>query len=300
LNTRTTRSTDWLRKPPLTGGGVDEYFTRTDAAGRHTLLTDALGSALALVDADGTVQTQYTYEPFGEGAVTGAASPNPFQFTGRENDATGLYYYRARYYHPELKRFISEDPIAFAGGDLNLYVYAGNNPVTAADALGLWKPWAHEDITRTAIERVGGFRPHDANAIVAGNLAMDAWWTPVAWWNLFAVLSPRDASHSMPRSDPAGSNRIIQQRLRDAICHQQAGEHEAALHILGQGLHTAQDAWAHRYGPVRGGMKEHALARIGLSQDPDLPATNPIGFRRAVEESERILRDFQQGRGCKH
>ena len=39
---------------------------------------------------------------------------NPFQYTGRENDATGLYYYRARYYSPTLRRFISEDPLGLA------------------------------------------------------------------------------------------------------------------------------------------------------------------------------------------
>ncbi|MCI0417646.1 MAG: RHS repeat-associated core domain-containing protein, partial [Acidobacteria bacterium] len=40
------------------------------------------------------------------------SSGNSAQFTGRENDGTGLYYYRARYYHPTLQRFISEDPLA--------------------------------------------------------------------------------------------------------------------------------------------------------------------------------------------
>ena len=39
---------------------------------------------------------------------------NPFQFAGRENDGlASLYYYRARYYHPTLQQFISEDPLGF-------------------------------------------------------------------------------------------------------------------------------------------------------------------------------------------
>jgi RHS repeat-associated protein len=49
---------------------------------------------------------------------------------------TGLYYMRARYYDPELGRFLSEDPIGIAGG-LNLYAYAGNDPVNASDPAGL-------------------------------------------------------------------------------------------------------------------------------------------------------------------
>ena len=121
----------------LTGLGIDEYFSRTDSAGTRTFLTDALGATVALTDNTGTVQTEYTYEPFGETTATGAASTNPFQFTGRENDGTtGLYYYRARYYHPVLQRFISEDPIGFAGEDVNLYAYVGNDPVNAIDPDG--------------------------------------------------------------------------------------------------------------------------------------------------------------------
>jgi RHS repeat-associated protein len=49
----------------------------------------------------------------------------------------GGRYCRARYYHPRLQRFISEDPIGFAGSDVNLYAYVGNNPVGNRDPLGL-------------------------------------------------------------------------------------------------------------------------------------------------------------------
>ena len=62
----------------LTGLGVDEH--------ERVLLTDALGSAVALTDAAGVVQTQDTYEPFGQTITTGAASSSPFQYTGREHD----------------------------------------------------------------------------------------------------------------------------------------------------------------------------------------------------------------------
>jgi RHS repeat-associated protein len=69
-------------------------------------------------------------------AITGEPGDNPFQYIGRENDGTGLYYYRARYYSPELQRFISEDPVGFMGGS-NFYVYVANNPVNWLDPLGL-------------------------------------------------------------------------------------------------------------------------------------------------------------------
>lgn len=121
----------------MTGLHLDEFLVRTGAAGASSLLADALGSVLALIDGTGAASTQYTYEPFGATTATGAPSPNELQFTGRENDGTGLYYYRARYYHPTLQRFVSEDPIQFAGGDVNLYAYVRNNPGGYRDPLGL-------------------------------------------------------------------------------------------------------------------------------------------------------------------
>ena len=59
-----------------------------------------------------------------------------FRHAGREYDAeAGIYYNRARYYDPQLGRFLSEDPIGIAGG-LNLYAYAGNDPVSVSDPTG--------------------------------------------------------------------------------------------------------------------------------------------------------------------
>jgi RHS repeat-associated protein len=58
-------------------------------------------------------------------------------FTGREWDPeTGLYYYRARYYDSRIGRFISEDPIGFAGG-ANFYAYVENGPTNRVDPTGL-------------------------------------------------------------------------------------------------------------------------------------------------------------------
>jgi len=121
----------------LTGLGLDEFFTRTDAQGARHILPDALGSAIALTDPSGTLVKRYTYEPYGETATTGESNANPFQYTGRENGGTGLYYYRARYYDPALKRFVSEDPIGLAGGDTNYYLYVNGNPISHTDPTGL-------------------------------------------------------------------------------------------------------------------------------------------------------------------
>jgi len=88
--------------------------------------------------------TQFTFEPFGNTTVAGSSTSNSFAYTGREQDATGLYFYRARYYDPLIGRFISEDPLGFEGGNVNLYGYAQNSPTNLVDPFGLLdnaSPW---------------------------------------------------------------------------------------------------------------------------------------------------------------
>ncbi len=116
---------------------IDEALARTDASGTSAYLSDILGSTLAVADAIPAIAATYTYEPFGRTEASGTPSPNPFRFTAREDDGTGLYYYRARYYDPVRNRFVSEDPIGLAGGDANLYAFVLGNPVTRRDPLGL-------------------------------------------------------------------------------------------------------------------------------------------------------------------
>lgn len=103
-------------------------------------MSDALGSVIALTDAAGGIQTQYSYEPYGKTTVSGSANSNSQRYTGREDDGTGLLHYRARYLSPSSGRFIAEDPIGIAGGP-NLYAYVRGNPMSYTDPLGLLDPW---------------------------------------------------------------------------------------------------------------------------------------------------------------
>jgi RHS repeat-associated protein len=120
----------------VTGLRPDEVFARTDSAGTRYFLNDALGSTLALTGTAGAVQTSYTYEPYGNTTTTGTSSTNSQQFTGRENDGTGLYFNRHRYYKPGYARFVSEDVTDFAGGNVNLYAYVGQDPIDYRDPSG--------------------------------------------------------------------------------------------------------------------------------------------------------------------
>lgn len=130
-------------------------FTRADGLGTSHHLADALGNTIALTDTSAAIQTTYRYEPYGSTTASGAASSNTYKYTGREEDGTGLYYYRARYYDPAIGRFISEDSLEFEGGSLNLYGYAAGSPIDLKDPLGLY---AYEDFLYDASNFVSGGR----------------------------------------------------------------------------------------------------------------------------------------------
>lgn len=119
----------------LTGQRLDGFAAEITPDGTKSYITDALGSILAT---DDSPSGQANYSPYG---VT-TNSQTAFAYTGREQDAEGLYYYRARYYLPTMGRFVSEDPIGLGGG-LNFYSYVGSDPITWIDPLGLFEssPW---------------------------------------------------------------------------------------------------------------------------------------------------------------
>jgi len=123
----------------ITGMAIDEIFSRTDSGGARYYLSDALRDTVALTDSTGAVQTQYTYEPFGNTTASGSSNGNTYEYTGRESDGTGLYYYRARYYNVAVGRFVSQDPLDLKRGG-NVYVYVDDRPTNASDPLGLYSP----------------------------------------------------------------------------------------------------------------------------------------------------------------
>ena len=103
-------------------------------------------SVIALSDEQAHIVEYYEYNAYGmitkeehtkDNEGKAIQTLNPYRYTGREYDSEDLYYYRARYYDPTQRRFITPDPIGFMGGDTNLYRYVGNDPVNFMDPSGL-------------------------------------------------------------------------------------------------------------------------------------------------------------------
>jgi RHS repeat-associated protein len=111
-----------------------------DMGNKFFYLHDGRGNVASLIDKDGNIVQSYSYDAFG--ALTGGMDKsNGYRFVARggvySDDEVGLQYMWNRWYDPELGRFISRDPIGFAGG-FNLYSYVGSNPLRWADPFGLF------------------------------------------------------------------------------------------------------------------------------------------------------------------
>ena len=110
-------------------------------------ITDEQGSIRYMLDQSGEVQNYYQYSAFGETIISEETTPNRLRYNAQtEDELTGLYYLRARYYAPSIGRFTQEDVIYNDG--LNLYAYCNSNPVMYSDPSGFAK--------ETCKSKVGG------------------------------------------------------------------------------------------------------------------------------------------------
>jgi RHS repeat-associated protein len=122
------------------------------AAGVYYLLSDLLYRSVALTDSSGNVVEAYDTDAYGktilfsspgtdgvwftDDDVQAEYTASRYVFTGREHDPESqIYFYRARYYHPQLGRFVGRDPSGYMGG-LNLYEYVFGCPAIWTDSLG--------------------------------------------------------------------------------------------------------------------------------------------------------------------
>jgi RHS repeat-associated protein len=118
-----------LQDPPPPPTQVVEYY--------HL---DLLGSVRAVTDEQGLVIARHDFEPFGEEVSPQSPPKDRRLFTGQERDfETGLDYFNARQYRPDLGQFTAPDPLSAdpTAGPLSSYTYVDNNPLAYVDPTGL-------------------------------------------------------------------------------------------------------------------------------------------------------------------
>jgi RHS repeat-associated protein len=137
----------WVGQRYLTGG-IDAQmagrFTNTGGAVTSLVMVGGQnGTAIVNVKANGTEDVNssvITRGPFGTleggGSVPSTNAQTGFAGASTPNQTGGFVYLRNRWYDPKTGRFLTQDPIGLAGG-VNLYAYAGNNPVIFSDPFGL-------------------------------------------------------------------------------------------------------------------------------------------------------------------
>ena len=125
----------------VTRVNVPDYmvtYSGGSATGTYRIVYNQVGSVREVIDATtGVVAQQIDYDVWGN--ITNDTNPGfqPFAFAGGLYDSdTDLVHFGARDYDPETGRWISRDPILFAGGDPNLYRYGVDNPVNFIDPSG--------------------------------------------------------------------------------------------------------------------------------------------------------------------
>jgi RHS repeat-associated protein len=129
-----------IHNSPFTISYIDTRVAMRQGDVVHFLHSDHLGSTSLTTDATGAVVAQTRYLPYGQEHWTHGAARTDFTFTGQRAEAGfGLLDYNARYYSPQLGRFISPDTIVPEPGNpqsFNRYSYVRNNPLKFRDPTG--------------------------------------------------------------------------------------------------------------------------------------------------------------------
>jgi RHS repeat-associated protein len=231
---------DWtVATKYLSGPGIDNHLRQTSATSEVSYyLTDHLGSTAGLTDSTGNVVERESYDSFGNSA---SSARTRYGYTGRERDPdSGLLYYRARWYDPQVGRFISEDPAYMADGP-NMYSYVGNNATNKIDPQGLFGskgPFKiHQEITRRSLRR-SGVSAEDLQILIDEQKRFDE--NTQAEWFAYVHAMTR------PGERPEDARRRANQFVRFSICMARKlasqGKRAGAMVHLSHAMHTLQDA----------------------------------------------------------
>jgi RHS repeat-associated protein len=244
---------------------------------------DGIGNVVNMTGANGVQNAKYIYDAFGNQLqVSGAwTATNDYAFSTKEKDASGLVYYGARYYNPEIGRWTQRDPMGFVDGP-NVYAFVGNNPVNFVDEWGLWGQQDHFDRTFDAMV-ASGYSKSDASH--AGKASYNVDYNPIAHLKIFS------ARHYLEGQDSRAQKRISK-LYKKAVRLMKEGNREGALKALGQALHTVQDKYSHAAQGI-GSNWEH-FNMWDDNPNPDDINRHADEWEAAYQASKELIEQFKK------
>ena len=233
----------------------------TVPAGPRWLLADHEGSVRTVMSATGAVLGRVNYDSFGKvtSATTPAAAGSLFGYAGSVYDvATGLSFMNARYYDPASGRFLSEDPLGFAAGDMNVYRYVGNNPVNLVDPTGLEAGPA---------QKIG----------VTGNTGISTIWD----YGGSGIVPGGGISQSYYRSGYGGANAYANLYGSSGGSHGSNSQFDSIDYInnLNVNLDESRSPGGNIWGPVPGTFANPTYAELSAAAElNDAIENTPVGY----------------------
>ncbi len=251
------------------GAGMDDPLLRYAANDEVYYHADGLNSIVATSNTSGSIISENRYSAWG--LVNSSTGTTPqYGYTGREPNANGLIYYRARFYDPEVGRFTQMDPAGFIDG-VNTYAYVLNSPVNYIDPWGLSAAKGNtitgggSGYPSSGATSVGGASGHGMSpfAVVTTVNAMDQGKTPA--WGL---------------KDAAIGTAIPLATVGAGLCVAYA----PCAAVLGTGLFVADpESGGGIGGGTRAGTKAATNLTSGTKRTPAEPAFDPRGTAGAAK-----------------
>ncbi len=222
---------------------------------------DGIGTVRALADQTGNITDTYTLDAFGHPIASSTGGTlNAARFGGAwgyttDHLGSGLEQLGARFYWPELGRFIQQDPM---GDGVNWYAYAGNNPLTGIDPSGLWKKGRHGELADYATSAFPYMSDNAKSQLHDHAEEPDTGWR--AAWNVIGM-------GTWPHFGEDSSEELLSEAVRlwnDAgktdLIGQAVARHEAMV-TLGLALHNLADVLVHPKNPF-------SHFDVGFSEEP--------------------------------
>lgn len=235
-----------------------------------------IGSTIAMTNQSQTMVNQYVYDPFGKVTNQTETVLQPFKFVGQHGIMTepnGFYYMRARYYDPGVGRFISEDPIGFDGGGINLNAYVGNNPLMSVDPDGKLAFYWHFGITYVAA-RNSGYGVGEGLKLAWNVMKQDR--------SAFNNNTDQTKIHAMGGQLPGGGYQTPDAAMSSAVNYINTG-------ISPGTIHAAQDL------PVHAGQSMEDYSFFSMHTVRDITGGGTIG--QAYQNTLNVLNGSGLSRG---